>query len=64
MRTTWPLWECLSPASLVSLILYQWNNYGQRLDFLIDHFKELESREEIDHLMRQRPHPKGRGWRG
>lgn len=64
-RTTWPLWECLQLESLVKLIQYQWDNYGLKLELLIDIYREMESLEEIDRLMRQKPHyPKGVKWRG
>lgn len=66
-RTTWPLWECLSPGALVLLIQFQWDNYGEKLDLLFwrDAYREVESLEEIDRLMRQKPHyPKGAGQRG
>ena len=64
-RTTWPLWDCISPESLVALIKFQWENYGLKLTLLTDAFRELESLKEIDRIMRQRPHyPKGAKWRG
>jgi len=63
-HVTWPLWQCLSGEALVSLIQYQWKTYGLKLELLSDAFREVESREEINQLMRQKPHPKGGRWRG
>lgn len=63
-HVTWPLWQCLSIEALVLLIQYQWIIYGQNLDLMIDAFREVESHEEIDKLLRQRPHPEGAGWHG
>lgn len=53
---TWQLWECISRESLIKLVLYQWKHYGQKLDVLIDYYKELEPIEEIESLIRQPPH--------
>ncbi len=52
-RTTWPLWQCLSGEVLVLLIQYQWRHYGLKLELLSDAFREVESIEEIDRLMRK-----------
>ncbi len=57
VRATWPLWECISPEALAKLILYQWEEYGLKLELLslfmedtID--TEIEPIQEIDKLMR------------
>lgn len=51
-HVTWPLWQCLSNEALIKLILYQWENYGLKLELLSDAFREVESLEEIGRLMR------------
>lgn len=52
-----PVWECIPAETLVKLILYQWECYGTRLEFLLGTpFGDIESLEEIDRLMRQKPH--------
>lgn len=52
--TTWPLWECIPPETLVKLIQYQWEHYGTKLEILASMpFKDFESLEEIDREMRQ-----------
>lgn len=60
MRTMWPLFWCLSPQDQAKLMQYQWDNFGFRLvipplpsDIDID--TEIESPEEIDRLIRQKP---------
>lgn len=60
MRTTWPLFWCLKPEAQALLMKYQWDNHGFRLqvpplsdDGHID--TKIESPEEIDKLMRQKP---------
>lgn len=72
-RTMWPLFWCLTPECQAKLMQYQWDNYGFRLEIppplgaSQNKWKIvlLESHEEIDRLMRQRPHyPKGARWRG
>ena len=64
--TTWPLWQCLKPEDLVKLIQLQWELYGTKLELLEKTpLSEIESLEEIEQLMRQKPHyPKGARWRG
>lgn len=58
-RTTWPLWECLSPASLKLIKDFQWQEHGLKLELLRDRYSELEGLEEIDHLIRdKRPAPR------
>ena len=54
-RTTWPLWEYLSNEALVALIKFQWENYGLKLDLMTDAFREIESLDEIQRIMVQRP---------
>ena len=64
-HVTWPVWQCLSAEALVKLIQYQWEVHGLKLELLSDAFREVEDVEEIDRLMRQKPHyPKGVKWRG
>jgi len=63
-KITWPLWQCLSDAALVSLIQFQWRHYKTKLNLLSNAFKEVENLEENDRLMRQKPHPTGAVWRG
>lgn len=59
MTITWPIWECISPLVLALLIQYQWDNYGLKLDLMSDPFTEIESREELGRLMKQKPeHPR------
>ncbi len=61
----WPLIFCVEPAVTARLIMYQWELYGQKLDIMTEpppvaeHSFELESLEEIDHLLREkRPAPR------
>jgi len=55
-RLTCPIWECLKPEQLAKLILVQWKLYGTKLKCLErDPEYNIESLEEIDRLMRQRP---------
>ena len=61
---TWPLWQCLPDKAVVDLILYQWKHYGLKLDLLTDIYRDLESLEEIDRLMRQRPRYLSKAWCG
>ena len=69
-RTTWPLFWCLKPKCLAKLIQWYWDNYGFLLEIPppldgISIDTAFESLEEIDRLMRQKPHyPKGVKWRG
>lgn len=69
-RTTWPLFWCLKPKDQTKLKQWQWDNYGFRLEIppltSDTHIVTvLESPEEIDRIIRQKPHyPKGVKWRG
>ena len=54
-RAAWPLWQCLPDETIIKLILYQWDNYGLKLELLADIYADWESLEEIDQLMRQAP---------
>jgi len=55
-RLACPIWECLKPEQLAKLILVQWKLYGTKLKCLEkDPEYTIESLEEIDRLMRQRP---------
>ena len=51
-RNTWLLWQCLPAASLAKLIQLQWELYGTKLDLMADMYKDVESLEEIDRLMK------------
>lgn len=56
----WPLFWCLSAETQAKLMQYQWDNYGLPLEIPKQasdtHVAPvLESPEEIDRLMRQRP---------
>lgn len=61
---TWPLWQCLKANQLAMLIQLQWNLYGLKLDLLSDLYKDVESLEEIDRLMRKPPRYRGKVWFG
>jgi len=75
---TWQLWQCLPDGKpcrqngwqsvpcerLIKLIQLQWKQFGLKLDLLTDIYRDVESLEEIDRLMRQRPCYKGKVWRG
>ena len=63
-RTTWPLWQCLESQVLAKLINLQWKLYGLKLDLLTDIYRDIESLEEIDRLMKIPTHPKGKVWFG
>ena len=55
-RATWPLGFVISREELAKLMQLQWKTYGTKLDLLTDDpYKEVESAEEIDHLIRQKP---------
>ena len=60
-RTTWPLWYCISEETQTLLRLYQYHTYRVRLDLMFEESASttwqasIESRDEIDKLMRQRP---------
>lgn len=59
----WPLWWCLKPESQAALMLFQFQNYGTKLDIPappqtskgIWLNTQLETAEEIDHIIRQAP---------
>jgi len=67
MRSKWPLFWSLEPAAQAKLIQYQWDNYNENIAIPApleipqeDWPIEMESLEEIDRLMRQKPRrPKG-----
>jgi len=65
------LGKLITTESLAKLAMYQWNNYGTRIDMITRieeeptiyykpglEFGELEPVEEIDKIMRQKPKPK------
>ncbi|MBA7586842.1 hypothetical protein ES708_28848 [subsurface metagenome] len=61
-RFKYPLWWCLPVAAQAALMQWQWDNYGLHLSFPprpgeIYVPPHVESVEEIDWLMRQKPHP-------
>ena len=55
----WPLWESLSDQALVELSVYQWKNYGTKLDIITGAQDNenifVEPLSEIDKIMRQPP---------
>lgn len=53
---TWPLWACLPDEAIIKLVLYQWDRYRLKLEFLANIYAELEPLEELEKHMRQRPH--------
>ena len=62
----WQLWGCISRQSLRDLAIYQWSNYGTKLDVLFyedeDYYQpEMEPIEEIDKIMRKKPKTRARG---
>ena len=58
-KNTWPLWMCLSPASLEKLKRFQKDTFGKKLNLQTDPYRDIESLKEIDRLMRKPPeHPK------
>ena len=61
---TWPFWKCISAESLAKLILYQGLVYGYKLELLPDIYGDVEKVDEIDQLMRERPHYSGKVWFG
>ena len=61
---TWPLWQCIPVKALADLIQLQWKTYGTKLDLLAHIYRDVESLEEIDQLMRQLPRYRGKVWRG
>lgn len=52
-----PIHQCVRREHLARLALYQWKIYGTVLECLkgTDVYDDIESLEEIDRLMRQRP---------
>ena len=49
----WQAKECLSDEAKDKLIQYQWDNFKKKLNLNDDPFKDVESLEEIDQLMRE-----------
>ena len=66
MNNNWQLWKCIPSIDLMTLALYQWKNYGAKLDVITGAQRpsdqaSIESVDEIGRLMREkRPAPKGR----
>ena len=67
MEMKWPLFWCISQEARVALMKYQWEHFGLRLNIPPEPFTpvsfstQLESLEEIDRMMRQKPHRPRRG---
>ena len=67
-RVRYPLWWCLEPAAQAKFMIFQYENYGEKLDIPTPPMTskgvwltvEMENTETIDKLMRQtRRHFKG-----
>jgi len=60
-RDTWPLWKCLNAKSLAQFIQDVWDKYGidllkeDKLGPSVTYKGQIESLEEIDKLIRQKP---------
>ena len=59
-KVTWPLFWCLESTSQVSLIQWQWDNYGVKIEPLkqaanVSLDVEEDNLEEIDKFMCQAP---------
>lgn len=63
-RNIWPLWQCIPVEALAKLTLFQWREYGLKLELLTDAFRDVEGIQEIGRLMRDKPQYKGKVWRG
>lgn len=70
-RNTWPLWKCIKAENQGNFIEAVWKKFG--IDLLkgdkpgkpitySDVPVDIESLEEIDHLMRQKPRYKSKVW--
>lgn len=60
-KETWPLGLIISREELAKLVQLQWKTYGTKLDLLTDDpYKEVEPVEEIEVLMKEPPHYKGK----
>ena len=64
MKETWPLWQIVKAKSVGDLVNLQWSLYGTRLVLETDRYKDVESAEEIDTLIREKPVYEGKGWQG
>lgn len=52
-RPTYPLWQCISIESLVKLAIFQWKEYGLKLELI--KFTKIESSKELQRIMKQKP---------
>lgn len=50
----WPLWQCLKPEGLTNLKILR-KRFGLTVNLKTDPFREVESVEEIDKIMRELP---------
>jgi hypothetical protein len=50
-----PVWYCISPECQEALRAYQWRHHRRKLT-LPSYLPELETLDEIDRLMREKPH--------
>lgn len=61
--TTWYLWEVIPEKTLAKLMMYQWNNYGEKLILssslrpAVTLDSQLESVEGIGSIIRKKPKP-------
>lgn len=60
MKSEWPLWWCLEPATQALLMKFQWDEYGYRLTIppMLSHGHidtDIESPEEIARIVKQPP---------
>lgn len=68
LRNTYPLWYLLSPEGRGNLATYQWQHFGVQLSIPsypsrpIEVHTKLEELQEIDRIMRQKPHYSERRW--
>lgn len=56
--SNWQLWEGLDTEVLGKLAMFQWNEYGLKVEFLTQKQEPavfVEDEEEIGYLMRQAP---------
>jgi len=54
-KTSWPLYSCIDPESLIKLVRYQWDTYGQKIDLLHQDITEIEDDLELERIMKERP---------
>ena len=61
-KNTWPLWQCLRPEALSHLARLQRKKYRKGLNLPDDPYRDVESLEEIDRLMRKPSHYREVQW--